>query len=243
MLIVLGVDTAGGACSVAVRRNGRTLAARQRRISRGHAEALVPMVLETFDDAGIDPNEVELYGVTVGPGAFTGLRVGLATVSGLALAHDRPIVGIGSFEAAAASAWLRYPESHGVLVALESRRVELFACLFSAGDGGHVHVAGEPWASAPAKLAAGLPTDALTRGLIVAGDAAAAAGDALMAAGITLAAMVDGPADPGLVAAIAETRCAAASRNPPAPVYLRAPDARPAVPARAMPSALQGGRQ
>ena len=236
-MIVLGVDTAGGACSVAVRDGGRTVAVRQVVLDRGHAEALVPMILDTLGDAGLDPADIALYGVTVGPGAFTGLRVGLATVSGMALAHDCRIVGVSSFDAAAAAAaWHQDTQGADILVTLESRRTDLFACLFAggAGEGGWPRPMVEPWVAAPETLAARLQVEApATRRLVVTGDASARAGRALAAAGIAVTKRVEGAVDAGLVAAIAEARSAEASRDPPAPMYMRAPDARPAVPAAA----------
>ena len=234
-MIVLGVDTAGGACSVAVRCGGRTRAARQRLLDRGHAEALVPMILETLGDAGLGPADIELYGVTVGPGAFTGLRVGLAAVSGMALARGRPIVGVGSFDAAAVAAQQRFARASHILVALESRRVELFACLFVGGaiEPANPTPIGEPLVTAPQNLVASLPAEALAGPLVVTGDAAVRARDAIVATGATVADVVEGPVDPGVVAAIAETRSGLGSRNAPAPIYLRAPDARLAESRRA----------
>src|SRR3546814_11281327 len=86
IVIVLGVDTGGSACSVALWRDGAVLAEESRSMTRGHAEMLVPMIAGAAARAGVALADVGLYGVTVGPGAFTGLRIGLAAVAGLALA-------------------------------------------------------------------------------------------------------------------------------------------------------------
>lgn len=228
-MIVLGVDSAGAACSVALRRDAVTEAVRRRAMARGHAAALVPLILETVADVGLSLAAIDLFGVTVGPGAFTGLRVGLATVSGMALARDRPIVGVGNFDAAALSASLRFPDAERILVVLDSRRPELFAQCFAGvkGSDGVPRAEGAARALAPEALPAML-SGGTAGPLVLAGDAAARTLDVLAAAGIVVAGVADGEADPALVAAIAESRAATASRFPPGPLYMRAPDARPA---------------
>lgn len=101
-MIVLALDTALGACSAAVSRGGDILAVRSEPMERGHQERLAPLVAETMAAAGLAFSAVDRLAVTVGPGSFTGLRVGLAFAKGLALALDRPCVGIGTLEALAA---------------------------------------------------------------------------------------------------------------------------------------------
>ena len=89
-MIILALDTALDACSAAVLDGGRVLAARSEPMARGHQERLAPLVAEVMAEAGSASTGLDRIGVTVGPGSFTGLRVGLAFAKGLGVALDRP---------------------------------------------------------------------------------------------------------------------------------------------------------
>ena len=98
-MIVLAFDTALGACSAAVTRDGQALAAKSEPMTRGHQERLATLVRETMIEAGVAFADLDRVGVTVGPGSFTGLRVGLAFAKGLGLALGKPCIGVGVLEA------------------------------------------------------------------------------------------------------------------------------------------------
>src|SRR5690606_2616572 len=100
---ILAIDTALGLCSAAVVQADRTLAVLSEPMRQGHQERLAPMVRDVVREAGLAFVDLERIAVTVGPGSFTGLRVGLSFAKGLGLALDRPVVGIESLEAMAAS--------------------------------------------------------------------------------------------------------------------------------------------
>lgn len=100
-LKLLAVDTALGACSVAVLNGERMLAHRFEEMARGHAEALAPMVEATMQQAGVAFAALERLAVTTGPGTFTGQRVGLAFMRGLRVALKKPLIGITTLEAMA----------------------------------------------------------------------------------------------------------------------------------------------
>lgn len=215
-MIVLGLDAAGAGCGVAVRRDGKVVAARTEAMAQGHAVRLMPLVLEVLAEAGIAPCEIDLFGVTTGPGSFTGLRVGLAAVGGLALGAGRNIVGIPSFDAVLAD--LGSVAAGTVLVALDGRRAEPFARLFDA-----VGVPlGEPLCLPAADLVALIPPGPL----ILAGDGVRLVLPALAGRADVRQA---GPAaiDPATVARLAEERAGEAREGPPPPLYVRPPDAVP----------------
>ncbi|HLL28674.1 MAG TPA: tRNA (adenosine(37)-N6)-threonylcarbamoyltransferase complex dimerization subunit type 1 TsaB, partial [Xanthobacteraceae bacterium] len=88
---LLAIDTALDACSTAVfdTERDRPLFSESREIGRGHAELLVPLVDQTMKQAGVKFDEIDRIVVTVGPGSFTGLRVGLAAARGFALAAGK----------------------------------------------------------------------------------------------------------------------------------------------------------
>jgi tRNA threonylcarbamoyladenosine biosynthesis protein TsaB len=98
-VLVLALDTCLAACQAALVRDGAPLGVASEPMTRGHQERLGPMVEALFAEAGVAPAQLDRIGVTVGPGSFTGLRVGLAFGKGLALALARPLIGVTSLEA------------------------------------------------------------------------------------------------------------------------------------------------
>ncbi|MEE8444838.1 MAG: tRNA (adenosine(37)-N6)-threonylcarbamoyltransferase complex dimerization subunit type 1 TsaB, partial [Alphaproteobacteria bacterium] len=131
MVKLLAFDTAAGACSAALWADGRILAQESAEMARGHAERLMPMIASVMDRAGLAFGDLDAYAVTVGPGAFTGLRVGLAAARGLALAGDRPVLGVGTLEALAAAVPEAERRDRRILAALDSKRDDVFFQLFT----------------------------------------------------------------------------------------------------------------
>jgi len=211
---ILAFDCAGAGCAAALTADGKLLAARSVVAERGHAQLLIPMLSELLDEAGLAFGDVDRFAVTTGPGSFTGIRVALAAAHGLALGTGKPIVGVTVFEAMAAAA-PSIPTR--LLVAIDSRRAELFVQLFDAK--------GQPTAE-PAMLPPASVADWTGPGeLTLTGDAARLVAPHL--AGMIDNAPEDWAAqvDPAIVARLAEGRPVG---PPPAPFYLRAPDAVPA---------------
>ena len=101
--VILAVDTALGACSVAVLDGAAVRAHRFVEMTRGHAEALAPMVDETMRRSGIAFTSLDRLAVTTGPGTFTGQRVGLAFMRGLRVGLKKPLIGVTTLEAMAAA--------------------------------------------------------------------------------------------------------------------------------------------
>jgi tRNA threonylcarbamoyladenosine biosynthesis protein TsaB len=101
-VLTLVLDTAQNACSAAVSRNGVIVAHASEAMQRGHQERLAPMVEAVMGTSGADFEALSRIGVTIGPGSFTGLRVGLAFAKALSLALDIPCIGVNSLEALAA---------------------------------------------------------------------------------------------------------------------------------------------
>src|ERR1700756_5492377 len=95
---VLAIDCALDACSAAVLDGARAimLGSESRLMLRGHAEAVMPLIARVMDRAATEFDELDRIAVTVGPGSFTGLRVGIAAARGLALAARKPAVGLST---------------------------------------------------------------------------------------------------------------------------------------------------
>ena len=128
--MLLGFDTATAACSAALWARGEVAACRRIDAATGsHAEVLVPMLREVAAEAGTTLAAMHGFAVTVGPGSFTGIRIGLATARGLALALNRPLVGLSTLEVLAAG--VPAQERGGpILAALDAGRGRLYAQLF-----------------------------------------------------------------------------------------------------------------
>jgi tRNA threonylcarbamoyladenosine biosynthesis protein TsaB len=98
-MIVLAIDTALDACSVAVVRDDETLAVLSETMQRGQAERLAPMVRDVMQTAGLAFAQLDRIAITTGPGSFTGVRVGLSFARALALALNKPCIGASTLEA------------------------------------------------------------------------------------------------------------------------------------------------
>lgn len=125
---ILAVDTALGACSVALLDDEKILAHIFEPMDRGHAERLAPMVDEAMKAAKMDFGALDRLAVTTGPGTFTGQRVGLAFMRGLRLALKRPLTGITTLEAIAAAAMAETATSKAAVIH-DARREEAYLLL------------------------------------------------------------------------------------------------------------------
>lgn len=152
--LVLALETAGRTPSAAVLRGGEPLAVERGSPGRTGAEAVLPSIDAALVRAGVTLQEVEAFAVAVGPGSFTGLRIGVATVKGLAFGSERPVAAVSTLAATAHGA----PKGQGAAVALlDARRGELYAGVFDIE--GEVPRAIEPAAGVytPEQLAPHLP--------------------------------------------------------------------------------------
>ncbi|HEX3654040.1 MAG TPA: tRNA (adenosine(37)-N6)-threonylcarbamoyltransferase complex dimerization subunit type 1 TsaB [Rhizomicrobium sp.] len=126
---ILAVDTALGACSVAVLDGEAVLAHRFEFMERGHAEALAPMVQASMREADIRFGDLERLAVTTGPGTFTGQRVGMALMRGLRVALKLPLIGITTLEAMARAAMKEAGAPLGAALH-DAKRGEVYAALY-----------------------------------------------------------------------------------------------------------------
>jgi len=99
---------------------------------RGHAEALVPLIAAVMSEANVEFTELDRVAVTIGPGSFTGLRVGVAAARGIALATGKPAVGLTTL-AALAAPFVETDERRAVLAAIDARHDRVYIQLFGPG--------------------------------------------------------------------------------------------------------------
>jgi tRNA threonylcarbamoyladenosine biosynthesis protein TsaB len=222
---ILGFDTATSACSAAVWENGRIAARRFEPMSRGQSERLMPMVREVLSEAGADFPDLDLLAVTTGPGAFTGLRIGLAAARGMALAGDLACFGVTTLDAVAAGVSETERQKANVLVVLDSKRAEVYAQAFRSD----LRPLSEAQALMPADLAALMANgEGDADRVLVAGDGAGQVIQALKDKGIeAVLSTAPGVPDAATVAAIAAERWSSDQpAEPLRPLYLRPPDAK-----------------
>lgn len=131
---VLAVDTALGATSVAILDTGedRVLASETLPMERGHAEALIPMVERVLKVSGLAFGDLDRFAVTIGPGSFTGIRIGIAAARGFALVHAKPAVGVSTL-AAFAAPLLFGAERRPVASAIDARHGMIFFQALAVG--------------------------------------------------------------------------------------------------------------
>jgi len=149
---VLAIDTALEACATAVldTEAGGIVGSETLTMARGHAEALMPQIARVMDAARVEFADLDRIAVTVGPGSYTGLRVGISAARGIALASGRPAVGLSTLSAHAA------PHMAGggrtVVVAIDARHQQVYLQIY--GPGGRTLLAPQLVALAEAVRAA-----------------------------------------------------------------------------------------
>ncbi|MDJ0392711.1 tRNA (adenosine(37)-N6)-threonylcarbamoyltransferase complex dimerization subunit type 1 TsaB [Rhodococcus sp. G-MC3] len=212
-MFVLAVDTSTPAVTAGVvrfacdspeRSEQEVLASRVVVDARLHAEILTPNIVECLTDAGLTASDLDAVVVGVGPGPFTGLRVGMATAAAFGDALGIPVHGVCSLDAIAAE----LPSGSETLVVTDARRREVYWARYRDG----VRIAG-PDVCAPDQVDAG--------------DATASAGSPAHAALFELPVLgVVSPSPGGLVSAARDALASGVIPDPLVPLYLRRPDAK-----------------
>ncbi len=222
---ILALDTAFNACSVALLDGETLLASRHEARSRGHAERLLPMIQEQMSEAELAFGALDLIAVSVGPGTFTGLRIGLAAARGISLAADIPAIGITTLEALAASVPEEMAAGRPVVVASDARRKEVYLQTFSPDN---LATVPEPLNEAKAcpisQTTEALPDTAFN----ILGSGASLLKDAGILTGQEVHILdLDTDPDARVIGRLALHKgLPDKDILPPSPVYLRAPDAK-----------------
>ena len=217
-MLVLGMDTATSACSAAVVKDSTVLAQEYKEMARGHAEALVPMIKRVLKAAGHRVGELDLIATTVGPGAYTGVRIGLSTAQTMSLVATVPLLGVTTLEVVARAA--QNGSRNELLVLMDTKRADFYAQAFD----GLGTALGEPAALTATELLAAFPGSDLR----LSGDAAERAAVVFREVGRAVE-ILDAPRmpDSAWVARIGSERAIEARVGAATPLYLRPPDVGP----------------
>lgn len=125
---ILAFESSAVAASVAIMRDGRLLAESACNRGNTHSETLLPMAENLLDRCGLSTADVDLFAVSVGPGSFTGVRIGVATVKGLAFGKGKPCVGVSTLEALAEN--LSVVPNARICPVMNARRDQVYTALF-----------------------------------------------------------------------------------------------------------------
>lgn len=213
---VLAIDTAANLCAACVYDTavGRELGQSVHDIGKGHAEVLMDVIGEALGAASLTFAGIDAVAVAVGPGSFTGIRVGVSAARGLALALKAPVAGVTTLEALAFEAREHFG-AKPVLAAIDAGRDGIYSSVYD--DFGKI-------AYAPAVLDLETAVELASNVAVVTGSAAVRIADAAKQKGLMLGS-TDATADIGAYARLAIAK--GFSNEKPRPLYLRAPDAKP----------------
>ena len=127
---ILMIDTSGPACGVAIARDGQIVCDMQVVSGRTHSQRVMPMADTALALSDLTVSDIDVFGAVVGPGSFTGVRIGVSTVKALAHAAGKPCIGIDALEALAANA----PYFDGVICPiLDARAQQVYGAMFESG--------------------------------------------------------------------------------------------------------------
>ena len=214
-MIVLAIDCAASLCAACVydAGAGRELGRHVLDLGKGHAEHLMAVIAQALKQSGVGYADLGAISVSTGPGSFTGVRVGVSTARGLALALKIPAIGVTTLEALAAQTREKFP-GRAVLVTLDGGRAEIHAALY---DGAMMLRYGPAVSTLPEMIEMASNAAPVLAGTVAERIANAATGPFDL-----------GPATATAdIAVYAKLAVAKGPGEKPHPVYLRAADAKP----------------
>jgi tRNA threonylcarbamoyladenosine biosynthesis protein TsaB len=222
-VLILALDTTTRGGSVAVADDERLLAVVEGDQSRTHGERLPAEMAEALERAGVSRGQIDLLAVAAGPGGFTGLRIGLAAMQGLAMTLDKPVAGVSTLDALAAQ--VQDDDVDLVVPWMDAQRGDVFATVIDRPAG---EVLETPVAASPAALLERWRAELIARRVVFIGDAVTRDRDAIARAGGERWQMRLPAALAPQIAVLGRRAAAAGKAGPPhalTPLYVRRPDA------------------
>lgn len=131
-MMLLALESSAKAASCALFQEGNLLASAWQAAGLTHSRTLLPMVEDLLRNSGLSLADVDAFAVAVGPGSFTGLRIGAAAVKGLAWAAEKPCVPVSALEA---MAWPLAHWNGNIVCAMDARRRQIYHAVFRADNG------------------------------------------------------------------------------------------------------------
>ena len=131
-MLILAFESSAKAASVALCRDGHLISQYSQCSGLTHSRTLLPMAEDMLKNAELKIRDVDVIAVAHGPGSFTGIRIGVSTVKGLAWAGDKPCVGVSTLEA---MAWHGLAAGGYVCPVMDARRSQVYNALFEIRDG------------------------------------------------------------------------------------------------------------
>lgn len=216
---ILAMDTAAAACSVALWDKDHISQHDFQEMSRGHAAELIPIIKGVLDKAGLGIEDLDALAVTIGPGAFTGLRIGLSTARGFATASGLPVIGVTTLESLSRAVPAAERKTMALLCCLDAKRADIYGQFFDEKG----QAMGEPVARLPDDILSLLPEE--SGPVLVAGDCYERMRDALISSGYEPHKASAYLPDARFVAEIAAERGLKNYEGVPSALYIRPPDA------------------
>ncbi len=142
MGLIINLETASPVCSVALSRDGKVLGFRDSTEDKSHATRLTIFIQELFNDHGVKAENLDAISLSMGPGSYTGLRIGASVAKGMAYGAGKPVIGIPTLKALANGFFSAHqqdipgsPEAGEVLLCpmLDARRMEVYSALYDTG--------------------------------------------------------------------------------------------------------------
>ncbi len=134
MGLIINIETATQVCSVALAKDGKLLALREKNEKNIHAEVLTLFIQEVLSEASLQLKDLDAIAVSMGPGSYTGLRIGVSTAKGLCYSLDKPLIAISSLQAMAqfASDELKNKITENTLLTpmIDARRMEVYTAFY-----------------------------------------------------------------------------------------------------------------
>ena len=131
-MLTLAFESSAKAASVALCEDGRLISQVIQCSGLTHSRTLLPMAEDLLKNAEMEMKQIDCFAVAQGPGSFTGIRIGIATVKGLAWAADKPCIGVSTL---AAMAWNGVAAGGLICAVMDARRSEVYNALFRIEDG------------------------------------------------------------------------------------------------------------